>query len=76
MKYGRHLDCNPFSRIKSKRLPLEAPNMLSTILMVFAFVLLALAAFWNPSPPRVSLGWLGMAFWALAVLLAGHTLVR
>jgi hypothetical protein len=45
--------------------------MLSIILMVFAFVLLVLAAFWNPSPPRVQLGWAGMACWALSILLGG-----
>jgi hypothetical protein len=50
--------------------------MLSTILMVFSFVLLCLAAFWNPSPPRVNLGWAGMAFWALSVLLGGLHLLR
>jgi hypothetical protein len=43
--------------------------MLSTILMVFAFVLLVLAAFNVPCPPRLSLGWLGLAFWALAILI-------
>ena len=45
--------------------------MLSTILMVFAFVLLALAAFNVPCPPRFNLGWAGMAFWALSILLGG-----
>lgn len=44
--------------------------MLGIILLVFAFVLLALAAF-NVGHPRVSLGWLGMAFWALSILLRG-----
>ena len=44
--------------------------MLNTILMVFAFVLLVLAAF-NLNLPKVNLGWLGMALWALAILL-GH----
>jgi hypothetical protein len=43
--------------------------MLGTILMVFAFVLLA--AFNVPAPPRLNLGWMGMACWALAVLLNG-----
>ena len=43
--------------------------MLSIILMVFAFVLIVLAAFNVPAPPRLSLGWLGMAFWALSILL-------
>lgn len=36
------------------------------ILLVLAFVLLLLAAF-NVNPPRVSLGWLGLALWLLAV---------
>ncbi len=43
--------------------------MLTLILMVFAFVLLLLAAFNIPSPPRLNLGWLGMALWALAIIL-------
>lgn len=43
--------------------------MLTTILMVFAFVLLLLAAFNVPVPPRINLGWLGLACWALAILL-------
>jgi hypothetical protein len=45
--------------------------MLGTILMVFAFVLLVLAGFNVPAPPRLSLGWLGMACWALAVIVGG-----
>jgi len=45
--------------------------MLITILMVFAFVCLCLAAFGVPNPPRVNLGWLGMAFWALAIIVPG-----
>jgi hypothetical protein len=43
--------------------------MLGTILMVFAFVLLALAAFNVPASPRINLGWAGMACWALAILI-------
>ena len=39
------------------------------ILLVFAFVCLALAAFWNPGPPRVNLLAAGLAFWVLAELL-------
>jgi hypothetical protein len=52
--------------------------MLETILMVFSFVCLILAAFNVPTPPRVNLGWLGMAFWALAVILGSyaHPLLR
>ena len=42
--------------------------MVNLILMVFAFVCLTLAAFNIPTPPRINLGWLGMAFWALALL--------
>jgi hypothetical protein len=45
--------------------------MLGTILMVFAFVLLALAAFNVPMPPHLNLGWAGMACWALAILIGG-----
>lgn len=48
--------------------------MLSQILMVFAFVLLVLAAFNVSTPPRFSLGWAGMACWCLSVLLAGFHL--
>ena len=44
---------------------------IGTILLVFAFVLLVLAAFWNPGPPRVQLGWAGLACWCLAQLLGG-----
>lgn len=45
--------------------------MLGTILLVFSFVLLALAAFNVPCPPRFNLGWTGMACYVLSVLLAG-----
>lgn len=44
--------------------------MITTILMVFAFVLLAIAAA-NVNPPRVSLGWAGLACYILSLLLAG-----
>lgn len=43
--------------------------MLGTILLVFAFVLLALAAANIPTPPRLNLGWAGMACWALSILI-------
>lgn len=43
--------------------------MIGTILLVFSFVLLALAAFWNPGPPRVQLGWAGLACFVLSILL-------
>jgi hypothetical protein len=45
--------------------------MLGTILLVFAFVLLALAALNVPSSPRINLGWAGMACWCLSILLGG-----
>src|SRR6185437_8504724 len=61
--YVRHSRPSPrWHRIKQRCL------MLGTILMVFAFVLLLLAAFNIPSPPRLNLGWLGMACWALAIV--------
>ena len=50
--------------------PTGVCKMLTLVLMVFAFVLLLLAAFNVPSPPRLNLGWLGMALWALAVVLS------
>jgi len=50
--------------------------MLGTILMVFAFVLLLLAAFNVPSPPRLSIGWLGLSFWCLALLLGEFHVIR
>jgi len=43
--------------------------MLTLILLVFAFVCLVLAGFNVPTPPRVNLGWIGMAFWCLSILL-------
>lgn len=48
--------------------------MLTSILMVFGFVCLVIAAFWQPAPARPQFGWLGMAFWCLALLLAGFHL--
>jgi hypothetical protein len=39
---------------------------LHLILLVFAFVLAAVSAFWNP--PRPHLGWLGFALFVLAAL--------
>ena len=50
--------------------------MIENILLVFALVLLALAAFNVPSSPRINLGWAGLACWALAILLSGLHLVR
>jgi hypothetical protein len=50
--------------------------MLTTILMVFAFVLFCIAAA-NVNHPRISLGWAGLAFWAPAILLGGvHLSIR
>ncbi len=46
--------------------------MLTTILLVAAFVLLVLAALNIPQPPRLSLGWLGLALWVLAELVSGY----
>ena len=44
--------------------------MLETILMVFALVFFCCAAA-NVPYPRVSFGWLGLAFWVLAILFGG-----
>ena len=55
---------------------MNAP-ILSTILMVFAFVLFAIAAIWNPAPTdpaRTRLIAAGLACWSLAILLAGFKL--
>lgn len=50
--------------------------MLGTILLVFAFVFFMVAAA-RIDHPRVSLGWLGLAFWVLSILLGGvHIGVR
>ncbi len=45
--------------------------MITTILMVLAFVLLLVAGFGVAVPPRISLGWIGLAVWALAIVLGG-----
>lgn len=53
--------------------------MLTIILLVFAFVLFALAGFWNPPAPSPWFGRLvaaGLAFYVLSVLLAGHPILR
>lgn len=42
--------------------------MISTILLVFAFVLAVCAAL-NVNPPRVSLGWAALACYFLSLLL-------
>jgi hypothetical protein len=46
---------------------------LSLLLLVIAVVLLAIAAFtaWRPQPWSPSVGWAGLFFWALSVLLGG-----
>jgi hypothetical protein len=44
--------------------------MISTILLVFAFVLLCLAAK-NIGAPNWALGWAGLACWVLSILLGG-----
>ncbi len=42
--------------------------MLTTILLVFAFVFFILAGLGVPNPPRVNfIGW-GLAFWVAAIL--------
>jgi len=41
---------------------------MTIILMVFALVFLALEAF-KITPPRIVFGWLGMALWALAMVI-------
>jgi hypothetical protein len=43
-------------------------NVFHLIMLVFAFVFFALAAF-NIGPPRVNLGWLGLALLTLALWL-------
>jgi hypothetical protein len=43
--------------------------MLHLIFLVFAFVLLALAAFSVPPGGRIQLGWLGLALFVLSFLL-------
>ena len=49
--------------------------MISTILLVFAFVLSLLAAF-NIGVPRVTLGWLALACYFLSLLLGAFLHVR
>jgi hypothetical protein len=45
--------------------------MISTILLVFAFVLAVLAAFNTPVPPRFNLLAAAIAFWIASVLFGG-----
>ena len=49
----------------------EVPEMLATILIVFAFVCEVLAAVGVPSPPRFNLMAAGLAFYFLSLLLSG-----
>jgi hypothetical protein len=55
----------------------RSKSMLSLILLVFAFVLTTVEAFY-PSWPRPQLGWLGLAVYFLSLLLGraalGHAL--
>lgn len=39
-------------------------SLIPVILLVFAFVIFCVAAFWQPNPPRVNLPALGLAFLA------------
>ena len=48
--------------------------MLTLILLVFAFVCLMLAGFNVPTPPRINLGWIGMALWCLSIILGNARL--
>jgi hypothetical protein len=56
--------------------------MLDTILLVFAFVLFAIAAFVYPAAAPSPWGWgrfiaAGLAFWVLSIILGGvHLLPR
>jgi hypothetical protein len=45
--------------------------MLTLILLCFGFVCFVLAACNVPTPPRLNLIALGLAFWILTVILAG-----
>jgi hypothetical protein len=42
---------------------------INLFLMVLALVLLLLAGLNVPSHPRINLGWLGMFFWLLAIVI-------
>jgi hypothetical protein len=48
-------------------------GVVTLILMALAVACFLIAAFWAPpSPPRVNLVALGLAFWAITALMAGH----
>jgi len=45
-------------------------GVIAFILIVLGFGCFLAAAFWTPNPsPRVSIGWLGLAFWILSEIL-------
>ena len=43
-------------------------NLITVVLLIFAFVLFVLAAIGVPSPPRFNLIAAGLAFWVLSLL--------
>jgi hypothetical protein len=48
-------------------------GVLTLILQALAVACFLIAAFWTPpNPPRVNLIALGLAFWAIVVLVAGY----
>lgn len=49
-------------------------NIVTVILLVFAFVLFVVAALGVPSPPRFNLIAAGLAFWVLSLLAT--TIIR
>ena len=46
----------------------------SLLLQIVALVCLLLAAVNVPTTPRISIGWLGMFFWLLSVMVGGIVL--
>lgn len=52
--------------------------MLNVVLLALAFVCCLVAAFWYPPPqPKPHLGWLGMAFYFLSLLLGlSHVVIH
>ena len=58
--------------LSSFRIQVSGGQMLTLILMVFAFCCFVLAAIGVPSSPRFNLVAAGLAFWSLSVLLAAH----
>lgn len=45
---------------------------ISMVFMILALIMLILAAANFPKESPVSFGWLGMAFWALAIIVGGR----